>query len=244
MSPSTEPAISHYLEQIAARVEQSIQTLGLSSVPVPDAFSTATGEIAGTPVKMESFRYTGNAFDTYTVAYLRNPAQGLLSVTVSGIPRAESGLPILGLDYVGFRGALSLVALDLCPVHETYWASHCEAFLKDLYEHAQQLVQRKVPGFTQGVFSASAIFAAATNSHQCQQSTHLAERLLSHAESLFLAANECALDAEQIERNREQIQQWKRAMRTNKKEHSALSRIFGESFTEKYLKRFLFALEV
>jgi hypothetical protein len=244
LSTSLKPAVSHYLQQVSARVEQSIQTLGLVPVAVEDTFAIVSGEIAEMPVTMESYRYTGEAFETYTVAYLRNAAQELLSVTVSGIPYPDKGLPILGLDYVGFRGALSLVALDLCPVQASYWERHCKAFLAILHGQGQQLVQRKVPGFTEGVFSKSAIFAAATNQQQCQESALLADRLLNHVEALCINAERAALVPDAMESNRQHIQRWKRAMQTNKKEHSALSRIFGASFTEKYLKTFLFALEV
>lgn len=64
---------------------------------------------------MRSRRYRGAAFESLTVAYLYNLNDELLSVTVSGIPVAASGLPILGLDYVGFVVS-AYRAED--PVHE------------------------------------------------------------------------------------------------------------------------------
>lgn len=233
------------LQAVSARVERLIQRLHLHEMKIESCFSQAEGQIAGHAVRMRSRRYRGAAFESLTVAYLYNLNDKLLSVTVSGIPVAATGLPILGLDYVGFRGTLSLVALDLCPVNEPVWQARCAEPLMRLHRDAQTLVARKIPGFTQGVFSEYAIFSAAVDPAQCQYSVTLAERLLDYAEQLYgsLSDNLLLPVGSEAGHSLQQIQRWKQAMQSNKKEHSALSRIFGEVFTEKYLKAFLFSLE-
>ncbi len=242
-SPVNGPDTALYLRDVSEQVEAFIKDSGLTPVSIPTVYENARGRVGDIDVDMNSRRFEGSGLQSLTVAYLRHHhTKQLLSVTVSGIPRADTGLPILGLDYVGFRGTLSLVALDLCPVEQHLWTTRVQPIMRPLHTRAKaHLIQRKIPGFTEGVFSELAVFAAATREDHCQHSVEMSEILLSEYKNLLQS---CSQNPAQAKHNHERIQTWKRAMQNNKKEHSALSRIFGVDFTEKYLRQFLFLPEV
>ena len=235
MTRSTPADVYETLEDVSAAVEQWVS--GLEPLAVPEPFRSALGSIADTDVRMTSRCYQHPLLERVTVARLFTVSGNHpLSVTVSALPRAQVPLPILGLDYVGFRGTLSLVALDLCPTHSGFWQEHAAHPMTQIREQADALKARKIPGFTRGVFSELAVFSAATTATACEQARQLSHHLLKAYQDLM------ALPLPSVPDQQEQLRRWKLAMQSNKKEHSALSRIFGERFTERYLKEFLFAV--
>ncbi|MBF2054584.1 MAG: hypothetical protein IGS03_14155 [Candidatus Sericytochromatia bacterium] len=233
----TNKSLHHTLSTIAVAARKLPVQLAMEPVDIPRRFAQAEGQIQGQLVQMHSQRWQNDFVDHLTLALLYNASDELLSVTLSVIPKAQIPLPILGLDYVGFRGILSLVALDLCPVDRDFWHHHAAHHQQALQKSARtHLIQRKIPDFTHGSFSPNAVFAAA-RSEQFDLAQSLAESLLSTYPQLYREAlGEVPTDGTAS------IQNWKQAMRQNKKEHSALSQIFGEAFTQDYLYNFLFTL--
>lgn len=247
---STVLDVAQYLTQVRQDAEQWVEKIGLTPVEVLSQYALTQGEINGNPVSLSSFRYQGHCFSSLTLAYMKDQHDKILSVTLVGLPVKGSPLPIFGADYVGFRRSLSLIALDLCPTDQEFWEQYTQPFLSQMRSESG-LVQRKMPGFTQDVFSQEAICAAAVNSEQCDKAVDLFSQALSHYEALYehylqgqSRSGEDESTARYMQGQEELIKRWMLTMQSNKKEHSALSRILGESFTEKYLKEFLFYLEV
>ena len=229
-------ALSLCLEALAAELATFPQQLGLYPVAIPPEFAHAAGVIGEMPIVMETQRYAAPWLEHFTLAVLRDAHAQVLSVTVSAVPHC-CPLPILGLDYVAFRGMLSLVALDLCPTDQGFWQAYAAAPLAHIHLQAQGLTARKVPTFTRGIFSPHAVFAAARPGQE-SVALDLAQQLL----TLYLELPRMSLaDSEQADLLAMTLR-WRLAMRQNKKEQQALARIFGEDYAHRYLDDFLFAV--
>ena len=228
--------LNQCLESVAQHLESLPEGLKLQEIEVLPYFAKVQGTIAEIDVEMHSKRYQGNGFEHLSIATMNTLAGTPMSVTVVLMPESDRGWPILGLDYVGFRGTLSLAAFDLFPCDQKLWETECKTQLQKMKEQSQNLIQRKTPDFAQDVFSSEAFFCAAKDSEQLRLASDLVKQLVVLYQEITQKPELSGSSNFQ-----DSIEKWKHAMRSNKKEHSALSRIFGSDFTNAYLSEFLFA---
>lgn len=228
--------IHQMLEGLCHAVEAHCKTLTPVTLTPPCA--EIAGRLQDQPVHMLTQRWLNPAFQSITLARIFDDREQLLSVTFSAVPSARSSLPILGFDYVGFRGMLSLIALDtylFAPSSETRMFAD---FITAQRQKAAPLILRKFPHLSSDALSAQALVAAAKSPEQI----HLAQRLaLEELQFYFQQAQTQPLIAEENPAKTQQILRWKSAMLQNKKEHRALAQIFGEEQASHYLQDFLFA---
>lgn len=228
--------IHQMLEGLCHAVEAHCQTLTPVTVTPPCA--EIAGRLQDQPVHMFTQRWLNPAFQSITLARIFGDQQQLLSVTFSAVPSAHSSLPILGFDYVGFRGMLSLIALDtylFAPALETQAFAD---FITSQRQKATPLILRKFPHLSSDALSPQALVAAAKSPEQI----HLAQQLaLEELQFYFQQAQTLPLSREEDPTKTQQIMRWKSAMLQNKKEHRALAQIFGEEQASHYLQDFLFA---
>lgn len=225
-----------------------VQRLGLQEVAIPADLAAATGLLRGAPVVLRTRRYRGAGFAPLTLAHIENAQGRLCSLTVVGLPQPGSGLPILGMDLIALNGALSLVAVDLAPIHAQAWQTDCAPLLIDLQQQtAGSLIARKRPEFSVDTFSPLAVIAGARSGAERTVFCALVE-LLQRVSDLWLrrlgltTASEVSWeDPGQIHAEAESVRRWLLAEQENRKEHSALAAIFGPDFAKRYLHGFLFS---
>lgn len=237
--PSDDP-IQRGLAALFEAVERHlVGELELSERAVPEEFTVLTGTVRGHAVRLESREFHGGTIARLTVATMLFPETGrLLSCTVSAVPDADTGLPVLGLDYVALRGALSLVALDLSPLDGACWSRDVEPLLTPIHDQAADaLEQRPRPPFLEGVFSPRAVFARADATRAalaCGMGVRLVGGFSRLARARGTAPSPGGAQAARIAQRR-----WNTAMRRNKKEVRALTAIFGP-VSRRYIDHFLF----
>ena len=184
---------------------------------------------------MHTQRYRGAHLAPLTIAVLEQE-QKLCSLTVIGLPRAGAPSPVLGIDLIALRGALSLVALDLAPLDTHFWSTHCSSILDAVHTLvAPALVPRKRPAFAADVFSPQALIGG-TRVGQEETVFAAAELLLVRTAELLAQTSPATLCTKAEER----LGRWLAAERHNRKEHNALSQMFGAAFATQYLDQFLF----
>lgn len=214
---------------------QMVDELALLPVALPPTLARAEGTLGDRPVIMHTRRYQGAQLAPLTVAVLEID-QCLCSLTVIGLPPAGSPGPVLGIDLIALRGTLSLVAIDLSPLDESFWSAHCSSLLAAVHTlAAPALVPRKRPEFAAEVFSPQALIAGARAG---EEEAVLAgvEFLLARIAPLF----ERAATQGPVPGADSRLHRWLAAERRNRKEHNALAQLFGATFAAEYLDRFLF----
>lgn len=227
-----------------------LESLRLREQAVPLYLSELSGRIAERPVKMLTRRYSGAELASLTVAIITEDAGALgappplRSLTVIGLPRLGSPLPILGMDLIALGGTLSLIALDLAPTEPTFWEQHCRGVLDEVHALAgPMVVHRKRPEFASATFSSRALIAGARPGG-VPSAIAAAGFLLAQGARLYAAADapERVVSAPLVDSDSLAARQraWLVAERHNRKEHDALSRIFGAETARKYLEDFLF----
>lgn len=219
-----------------------IQRLGLREVTIPHDLALAHGLLRGTPVSLRTRRFVGPGFSPLSIARIQTEQGQVCSLTVVGLPPADTGLPILGMDLIALLGALSLVAVDLAPTDAHTWQADCEPVLLRLSQQTDScLVPRKRPQFTVDTFSPRAVIAGARSGSEWSVFCALVE-FLQQTSDLWLrrVAREpqCGQAAQAAEAC---VQRWLAAEQQNRKEHNALAAIFGAAFAERYLNQFLFS---
>lgn len=239
---------------------QIVDRGGLRRVAIAAELAQVDGSLRGRPVRMTSERYTGPGFAALTIARITtqaetpvgfadeqsgakgSPAQAeSVSLTVVGLPRPGSGLPILGMDLIALRGSLSLVAIDLAPTdHELFQARCASPLLRLQNRVAEAVVPRRPPSFTQGTFSSLALIAAARPGSEAVVFDAILRFIDEAAELTCSALPELPDLYAATQRDEAAIARWLAAERQNRREHNALSQIFGEPFAERYLHGFLF----
>lgn len=206
----------------------------LSGSQLPPQLARRRGQIGDTPVELTTRRYTGPVLESLTFASISDADDRCRSLTLIGFPRPGSPVPILGVDLIAFRGALSLVALDYAPTSQSYWADVAAPILGEIRERAlPPLKLRKRPDFTRDAFSELALIAASprgTEDTACQAASSLFEAYLG------LVKQSPSRPTQTGDRT---VAQWCEAELRNRKEHDALARVFGPHFADAYL-RFLF----
>lgn len=240
--------------------QELVERGGLKPVPIAADLAQVDGILRGRAVRMTSQRYTGPGFAALTIARIAAQAEapsGLadapsrtegspeqaasVSLTVVGLPWPGSGLPILGMDLIALRGSLSLVAIDLAPTdHELFQARCASPLLRLQNRVAEAVVPRRPPSFTQGTFSSLALIAAARPGSEAVVFDAILRFIDEAAELTCSALPELPDLYAATQRDEAAIARWLAAERQNRREHNALSQIFGEPFAERYLHGFLF----
>lgn len=225
-------------------VSQSLQKLALwagartarapfSPLEVPSSYERLTGILGTRSLLLETRRFAHPALLHVTLAIL-SEGDTVLAVTLYALPRPDSVLPILGLDYVAFGEQLSLAALDLAPMDQVFWEDRAKPLLMGLQADMDGLLPRELPEFAAKVFSPIPLLVGAKTPAGCN-------RAVGHAISVleaYFAWLESPPVAEIARPAR--LKGWCRAMASNKKESGALSRIFGP-IAEDYLRAYLFS---
>ncbi|MEO1173249.1 MAG: hypothetical protein AAFX94_14545, partial [Myxococcota bacterium] len=178
--------------------------------------------------------YAGARIQRIILARIVDESGQTRSVTVIGFPEEGAPLPILGVDLIAFRSALSLVALDYAPTNIAYWRDRALPVLKDIRCRALgHLKLRKRPAFTDGSFSDAAIIAGCPKGNEpvaCEAAAALVTGYLEMAAG--------AMDHPSHPSDRS-VAHWCAAELGNRREHDALAGIFGDVFAEDFLN-FLF----
>ncbi len=217
-------------------VARALTDWQLVEAAVPADFALVEGHIREHRVRMVTRRFGGSGYQHLTVARIDDDQGRTLSATIIGLPRFDVPLPIIGIDVIAIGGALSLVAVDLAPTDLVTWRTvavpHLEALHHSLKAH---VTERKRPDFTQNTFSDRALIVAAKKGSEDVVLSSILTFVRSLAPLLTLRQHD-ANDGGHA------LQKWLRAELSNRKEHDALSRIFGAEFAARYLGDFLFAL--
>lgn len=248
----------HGLLQCAQRLQQNlVERLPLQPVAIEPELALSRGVLRGTPVAMSTQRYSGPGFQSLTIAIISDPTdrtqptpttaqageQSASTLTVVGLPWPASGLPVFGMDLIALRGSLSLCAIDLAPTDHNTWQGRCAPLLQRLRDQtADVVVPRRPPTFTEGTFSPLALIVAARPGGEAT----LFRAILQFIDDVAqLVESSCPPARDRATTTDLQtapaIARWLAAERQNRKEHNALSQIFGEAFAQRYLHSFLFA---
>ena len=207
--------------------------LELRASPLPAGLGALTGELRGAPVKMTTWRGQGGPFGALTIATIHGADGALASVTLIGLPAAGTPGPVLGVDLIGFGGALSLVAVDLAPIDRPHWQARAEAPLLQLHAAlGEGAVARRWPSFAAEVFSPRAVIVGARRGAEAELLAAVAE-FVARLDGVYAPGP--TLTAEAAEAADERARAWRRAELRNRREHDALARIFGAATAEAYL---------
>ena len=240
MSGTTEACIDGELRRLWELVADLVAPrLGLRPVALPPSLALTSGRLEGSVLTLRTQRYAGNGGAALTLAAIETAQGRLCTLTVLGIPPPGAGWPVLGIDLIALRGTLALVAVDLAPVDPTFWQLHCAPLLQALRTRtADSLVARKRPAFTVETFSPLAVIAGARAGSEAVVCAAIAQLL---EETAALLSGQQAVVASPSPSAQLARASWLAAEKQNRKEHDALSRIFGPRFASYYLDEFLFA---
>lgn len=214
---------------------------------VAPAYRELAGSFAEARILMTSARYSGAGMESLTVSKITDEAGRMRSLTVIGQPELGSKLPILGMDLIGLRGHLSLVAVDLSPtddeLFESVWRHPLQSLLAANERLGpQKLTLRKRPDFCEGTFSTHAAILAARPGQE-PLVTELLAAFLRESARLFAQVTsvpEVPWPAARAQAARERVLRWREAELRNRKEVSALAALFGPERTRSFLSEFLF----
>lgn len=238
-SPSAAPreSLSAGLgDVIGAAYEHLVDGLAMRELSVPDGLGILDGEVRGATMTMTTRAYGGAGFERLVLATIVDGAGRPASATIIGLPEA-SALPILGVDLIALGGKLSLAAIDLAPTDEAAWAEHAAPLLRACQaELAGKVSPRRWPSFAREVFSPLAQIVAAKAGAE-EPVFRATVRLLHGVAALTRSAPVLPPDRALAAYRRRLA--WQVAERSNRREHDALSRIFGAEAGERYL-RYLF----
>ena len=238
MSGTTEACIDRELRQLWELVEDFVvPRLALRPVALPPWLALTSGQLEGSVLTLRTQRYAGAGGAALTLAAIESAPGRLCTLTVLGIPPPGVGWPVLGIDLIALRGTLALVAVDLAPIDPRFWQLHCAPLLQALrMRAADSLVARKRPAFTSETFSPLSVIAGARAGGEAAVCAAIAQLLKETA--MLLCSEPTAAPSPSAQRARAS---WLAAEKQNRKEHDALSRIFGPRFASYYLDEFLFA---
>ena len=147
--------------------------------------------------------------------------------------RFRSSAPIVGVDLIGLAGALSLVAVDLAPTDDAAWQTHAAAMLTALHASVEsRVVPRRRPSFADEVFSPRALIAGVRRGAELAVLDAVAS-FVEHALGRWPAP--LALAPERAAAASDRVDAWCRAELRNRREHDALTRLFGAAPATAYL---------
>jgi hypothetical protein len=215
------------LRAVRAAAEALVVRLGLRALAVPAELRRIDGTLRDRPVSLRMRRFTGEGRVVLTIAEVVEQGGALCAVTVIGMPADGSLAPVLGIDLVALGGSLSLIAVDLAPTDAAVWDAHAEPLLARLH-HASEaaVVPRRWPGFAVEVFSRRALLAGARRGGEVAALDAVARFAVSLA-PLYAGDEPDRVDPARAGAAAERRRGWCRAERRNRREHDALTRMFG-----------------
>lgn len=216
------------LRAVRASAEALAVRLGLRAIEVPTKLRRIEGKLRDRPVALRMRRFAGDELAVLTIAEIVEHDDGSLrAVTVIGMPGDGSLAPVLGIDLVALGGSLSLIAVDLAPTDAAVWDAHAEPLLTRLHHaSAAAVVPRRWPGFAVEVFSRRALLAAARRGGESAALDAVARFAVSLA-PLYAGDGADRADAGRVAAAAERRRGWCLAERRNRREHDALTQMFG-----------------
>lgn len=236
------------LRELDALVEELlIRRPGRVQREIAPAYRELAGSFAEARIRMTSARYSGAGLESLTVSKITDEAGALRSLTVIGQPEPGSKLPILGMDLIGLRGSLSLIAVDLSPtddeLFDAVWRHPLQSLLAANERLGpQKLTLRKRPDFCAETFSPHAAILAARPGQEPLVKELLATFLRESAGLFAEVASgpEPPWPAARVHAARARVLRWREAELCNRKEVSALGSLFGPERARSFLTEFLF----
>lgn len=227
-------AIDAGLRAVLAAAERWIDAVKLSPVTLPGGLGQLRGALGEATLQLDTRRHVGGGFAALTVASIRDE-QGLLrSATLIGLPEPATLAPVLGVDLIGFGGALSLVAVDLSPTDDAAWAGLAAPLLARLHAAlGEHVVPRRWPAFAAAVFSSRAVIVGVRRGAEAPVLAAVAEFV---ADVAAVFSGPRTTDPSRIAAVAARVVAWRRAELANRREHDALARIFGEADAAAYLE--------
>ncbi len=218
-APTLDP-IDAGLRIVLAAIEAWIARHALTVCPLPEQLGALVGAHAGAALHLDTRRWRGAGFAAFTVATIRAATGHLRSVTIIGLPAANALGPIVGVDLIGLGGALSLVAVDLAPTDVATWETDAAASLAELHAAvADSVVPRRWPDFASEVFSPRALIAGVRRGAE--------PGVLAAVASFIARIPTPPIDPTAGPAASERVSAWCRAELRNRREHDALTRLFG-----------------
>ncbi len=204
----------------------------MQALPLPAGLGELRGALGEVEVRLTTTRHRGGGCESLTIARITG-ADGLLrSATLIGQPTPASLGPVLGVDLIGFGGALSLVAVDLAPTDACAWDARAAGLLHALHAAVAGLVvPRRWPGFAHEVFSPQALIAGVRRGDEAPVLAAIAA-FVAEVPAVYA---ESVTDGERIAAALARSAAWRRAELANRREHDALARIFGPAVAGEYL---------
>lgn len=227
-------AIDGGLRAVLAAAEGWIAAARLEPVALPGGLDGLEGTFGAAPLRLLTRRHAGAGLRSLTVARIVDGEGLLRSATLIGLPAPDTLAPVLGVDLIGFGGALSLVAVDLSPTDDARWAAAAAPPLERLHAAlADGVVPRRWPAFAAEVFSPRALIAGVRRGAEAPVLAAVAAFVAGLA-PVYAAAPQPEPDRVAAAAARELA--WRRAELRNRREHDALGRIFGEATATAYLE--------
>lgn len=222
------------LRTVLAAARRWIDRAGLEQVTLPGRLGALRGALGEASLQLLTRRYVGGGFGALTVAAISDDEDRLRSATVIGLPEPAALAPVLGVDLIGFGGALSLVAVDLSPTDDQAWAAQAGPLLGRLHAAvAEHVVPRRWPAFAAAVFSSRALIAGVRRGEEAPVLAAVAE-FVAEVGEVFAGAP--VTDPQRTAAAAARVVAWRRAELANRREHDALARIFGEVDAAAYLE--------
>ena len=213
-----------------------ITTVSLAPCPVPLQLRTIVGSHQGGPLRLETRRWRGAGFAALTMATIRDASDDLCSLTIIGLPATGTPTPILGVDLIGLGGALSLIAVDLAPTDDASWRAIAVSPLTALHAAvAACVVPRRWPSFAAEVFSPHALIAGVRRGSELEVLGAVADFVERAMDAWAPRAVLEVIEAERAAAADARVSAWCRAELRNRREHDALTRLFGEAPAASYL---------
>lgn len=238
-TPLSNPsdALSWLYEQALVMVGK----LGLREEVIPSRHSHMHGTLSGEAITLHTHRFMGSVFRSLSLAYIRTQhTRQLCSLTLIGLPTAKSLLPIVAMELRALSGTLSLLAVDLFPTDERVYLAQAVPILQTLRERSALCsVPRKRSALGHSATSPLALLCAAVPQQEGQLMQAVAHFLQQVTALAELSHNSCS-DPERSDLAWQAQCAWLRCEHTNQKESSAMSLMFGEAATQRYLQDVLF----
>ncbi len=221
------------LREVMAEVQRWVDTAWLNPGGFPEALRRLEGTAGPSRLCLRTDRYQGGGCRALTVATIVDQDGMLRSLTLVVLPASRCLAPILGVDLIAFGTGISLAAVDLSPTDRDSWTQHAAPVLDQLHSATEgHVTPRKWPTFARDVFSPKAMIAGVRRGHEAVVLAGVAQ-CITEAVPLYRDVAGRALTPEHS--NDDGVRRWCQAELANRREHDALSRIFGETVAEAYL---------
>lgn len=227
-------AIDPGLRAVLAAAQRWIDAAALDRVELPGGLGELVGALGEATLQLGTRRYVGGGFASLTVASIRDDQGRLRSATLIGLPEPATLAPVLGVDLIGFGGALSLVAVDLSPTDDAAWARQAAPLLARLHAAVGELgVPRRWPAFAAEVFSSQALIVGVRRGAEEPVLAAVAQFV---ADVAAVFSGPPSTEPAPVAAAAARVAGWRRAELANRREHDALARIFGQVDAAAYLE--------